>query len=85
MTDIEKELKRKKEPAKKQKFTETRKAFKRIVRSLAKKYRQPVHIVENTIRERGVSYTIQMLERAPPNPSLKERIKKALERLWSRR
>jgi len=85
MTDIEKELKRKKEPAKKQKFAETRKAFKGIVRSLAKKYRQPAYVVENTMRERGVSYTIQMLERAPPSPSLKERIRRALERLWSRR
>ena len=85
MTDIEKELKRKKEPAKKQKFTETRKAFKRIVRSLAKKYRQPAYIIENTMRERGVTYTIQMLERIPPKPSLKERIRKALGRLWSRR
>jgi hypothetical protein len=85
MTDIEKELKKRKEPAKKQKFKETRKAFKGIVRSLAKRYGQPVNVVENTIRERGVGYTLQMLERAPPNPSLKERIKRALKRLWSRR
>jgi predicted protein tyrosine phosphatase len=84
MTDIEKELKKRKEPAKKQKFVETRKAFKGIVRSLAKKYGQPDVVVENTIRERGINYTLQMLERAPPNPSLLERIKKAL-RLWSRR
>jgi hypothetical protein len=85
MTDIEKELKKRKEPAKKQKFKETRKAFKLIMRSLAKKYGQPVNVVENTIRERGISYTLQMLERTPPNPSLKERILKALKRLWSRR
>jgi hypothetical protein len=84
MTDkLAKELKRKKPEAKKQKFPKVRRAFKDVIRKLAKKYGQPVWLVENTIREKGLSYTLQALNQTPPPP--KKSILDKLKRLWSRR
>jgi len=85
MTDkLAKELKRKRPEAKKQKFPKVKKAFKDIVRKLAKKYGQPEWLVGNTIRERGLSYTLQALSQSPPPPRKKSILDK-LKRLWSRR
>jgi poly-beta-hydroxyalkanoate depolymerase len=84
MTDkLAKELKRRRPEAKKQKFPRAKKAFKDIVRKLAKKYGQPEWLVENTIREKGLSYTLQALSQSPPPP--KKSILDKLKRLWSRR
>jgi len=84
MTDkLAKELKRKRPEAKKQKFPKVKKAFKDIVKKLARKYGQPEWLVENTIRERGLSYTLQALGQSPP-PKRKSIFDK-LKRLWSRR
>ena len=84
MTDkLVKELKRKRPEAKKQKFPMVRKAFKDIVKKLARKYGQPAWLVENTIRERGLSYTLQALNQSSP-PKRKSILDK-LRRLWSRR
>ena len=83
MTDkLAKELKRKRPEAKKQKFPRVRKAFKDIVKKLARKYSQPAWLVENTIREKGLSYTLQVLQSSPPR---KESILDKLKRLWSRK
>jgi len=85
MTDkFVKELKRKRPEAKKQKFPKVKKAFKDIVRKLARKYGQPEWLVENTIREKGLSYTLQALSQSPPSPKRKSSLDK-LRRLWSRR
>lgn len=85
MTDkLAKELKRKRPEAKKQKFPRVKKAFKDIVKKLARKYGQPEWLVENTIRERGLSYTLQALNQSPPPPKKKSILDK-LKRLWSRR
>jgi hypothetical protein len=84
MTDkLARELKRRKPEAKKQKFPKVKKAFKDIIKKLAKKYDQPAWLVENTIRERGLSYTLQMLNQSPPTK--KKSILDKLKRLWSRR
>jgi poly-beta-hydroxyalkanoate depolymerase len=84
MTDkLAKELKRRRPEAKKQKFPQVKKAFKDVVRKLARKYNQPTWLVENTIREKGLSYTLQTLYRSPPPP--KRSILDRLKRLWSRR
>ncbi len=85
MTDkLVKELKRKRlEVKKQQKFPKVKKAFKDVVRKLAKKYGRPAWLVENTIRERGLSYTLQMLNQSPP-PKKKSVLDK-LRRLWSRK
>jgi len=83
MTDkLAKELKRKRPEAKKQKFPKVKKAFKDIVKKLAEKYGQPEWLVENTIRERGLSYTLQALQSSPPK---RKSIVDRLKRLWSRR
>ena len=83
MTDkLAKELKRKRPEAKKQKFPKAKKAFKDIIKKLAKKHGQPEWLVENTIRERGLSYTLQALSQSPPR---KKSILDKLKRLWSRR
>jgi poly-beta-hydroxyalkanoate depolymerase len=85
MTDkLAKELKRKRPEAKKQKFPKVKKAFKDVVKKLAKKYGQPEWLVENTIREKGLSYTLQALSQSPPPPK-KQSILDKLKRLWSRR
>lgn len=84
MTDkLAKELKRRRPEAKKQKFPKVKKAFKDIVKRLARKYGQPEWLVENTIRERGLSYTLQALSQSPPPK--KKSILDRLRRLWSRR
>jgi len=84
MTDkLAKELKKRRPEAKKQKFPKVRQAFKDIVKRLAKKYNQPAWLVENTIRERGLSYTLQVLNQSPPPK--KESVLDKLKRLWSRR
>jgi len=84
MTDkLARELKRRRPEAKKQKFPKVKKAFKDIIKKLAKKYDQPAWLVENTIRERGLSYTLQMLNQSPPTK--KRSILDKLKRLWSRR
>jgi hypothetical protein len=84
MTDkLAKELKRKRPEAKKQKFPKVRKAFKDVVRRLAKKHSQPAWLVENTIREKGLSYTLQVLSQSPP-PKRKSILDK-LKGLWPRR
>ena len=83
MTDkLAKELKRKRPEAKKQKFPHVRKAFKDIVKKLAKRHGQPEWLVENTIRERGLSYALHVLQSSPPK---KESILDMLKRLWSRK
>lgn len=85
MTDkMAKELRRRRPEAKKQKFPKVRKAFKDVVEKLAKKYGQPAWLVENTIREKGLSYTLQVLSQSPPPPKKKSILDK-LKRLWSRR
>jgi poly-beta-hydroxyalkanoate depolymerase len=84
MTDkLAKELKRRRPEAKKQKFPKVKKAFKDVVRKLAKKYGQPEWLVKNTIREKGLSYTLQMLNQSPPPK--KESILDKLKRLWFRK
>lgn len=84
MTDkLAKELKRRRPEAKKQKFPKVKKAFKDIVKRLARKYGQPEWLVGNTIRERGLSYTLQTLSQSPPPK--KKSILDRLRRLWSRR
>jgi hypothetical protein len=84
MTDkLAKELKRRRPEAKKQKFPLTRKAFKDVVRKLAKKHNQPAWLIENTIREKGLSYALQALGQSPPSP--KRSVLDRLKRLWSRR
>jgi len=84
MTDkLVKELRRRRPEAKKQRFPKTRKAFKDVVEKLAKRYDQPKWLVENTIRERGLSYTLQVLSQSPP-PKKKSILDK-LKKLWSRR
>jgi len=83
MTDkLAKELKRRRPEAKKQKFPNVRKAFKDIVKKLARRYGQPEWLVENTLREKGLSYTLQALQSSPPR---KESILDKLKRLWSRK
>jgi poly-beta-hydroxyalkanoate depolymerase len=83
MTDkLAKELKRRRPEAKKQKFPKVRKAFKDIVRKLARRYGQPEWLIQNTIREKGLSYTLQALSQSPPP---KKSILDKLKRLWSRR
>jgi len=85
MTDkLAKELKRRRPEAKKQKFPKVKKAFKDVIKKLARKYGQPEWLVENTIRERGLSYTLQALSQSPPPPR-KKSILDRLRRLWSRR
>jgi poly-beta-hydroxyalkanoate depolymerase len=84
MTDkLIRELKKRKPEAKRQKFPKVRKAFKDIIRKLARKYSQPAWLIENTIREKGLSYTLQVLSQSPP-PKRKSILDK-LKRLWSRR
>ncbi|MDT7874995.1 MAG: hypothetical protein RQ859_06355 [Pyrobaculum sp.] len=84
MTDkLAKELKRRRPEAKKQKFPKVKKAFKDVIKKLARKYGQPEWLVENTIRERGLSYTLQALSQSPPPK--KKSILDRLRRLWSRR
>ena len=84
MTDkLAKELKRRRPEAKKQKFPKVKKAFKDVIKKLARKYGQPEWLVENTIRERGLSYTLQTLSQSPPPK--KKSILDRLRRLWSRR
>ena len=84
MTDkLAKELKRRRPEAKKQKFPKVRKAFKDVVRKLAKRHGQPEWLVENTIREKGLSYALQALSQSPPPP--KRPFLDRLKRLWSRR
>jgi len=84
MTDkLAKELKRRRPEAKKQKFPKVKKAFKDVVRKLAKRHGQPTWLVENTIREKGLAYTLQVLSQSPPPP--KRSILDRLKRLWSRR
>jgi poly-beta-hydroxyalkanoate depolymerase len=83
MTDkLAKELKRMRPEAKKQKFPKVKKAFKDVIRKLAKKYGQPDWLVENTIREKGLSYTLQVLNQSPPP---KKKFLDKLKRLWPRR
>jgi len=82
MTDkLAKELRRRRPEAKKRKFPMTKKAFKDIIKQLAKKYSQPEWLVENTIREKGLSYTLQMLNQSPKKESVLDK----LRRLWSRK
>ncbi len=84
MTDkLAKELQRRRPEAKKPKFPRVKKAFKDVIRKLARKYGQPEWLVENTIREKGLSYTLQALSQSPP-PKKKSILDK-LKRLWSRR
>jgi hypothetical protein len=84
MTDkLAKELKRRRPEAKRQKFPKVRKAFKDIVRKLARRHGQPTWLIENTIREKGLSYTLQSLSQSPPPP--KRSVLDRLKRLWSRR
>ncbi len=84
MTDIVKELKRRR-PVKRQKFPKVKKAFKDIIRKLAKKYNKPEWLVENTIRERGFTYTLQALNQSQPSPPKKKSILDKLKRLWRSR
>jgi hypothetical protein len=85
MTDkLAKELKRRRPEAKKQKFPKVKKAFKDIVKKIAKKHGQPEWLVENTIREKGLSYTLQTLSQSSPPPK-KHSVLDKLKRLWSRR
>jgi len=82
MTDkLSKELRRRRPEAKKQKFPKTKKAFKDIIKKLAKKHGQPAWLVENTIREKGLSYTLQTLSQSPKKESVLDK----LRRLWSRK
>ena len=82
MTDkLSKELRRRRPEAKKQKFPMTKKAFKDIIKKLAKKHGQPGWLVENTIREKGLSYTLQTLSQSPKKESVLDK----LRRLWSRK
>jgi hypothetical protein len=84
MTDkLARELRRRRPEAKRQKFPKVKKAFKDIMRKLAKKHRQPTWLVENTIREKGLSYTLQALNQTPPPP--KRSILDRLKSLWSRK
>jgi len=86
MTDkLTKELKRRKPEAKKVKFPKVQRAFKDIIRKLAKKYNKPEWLIENTIRERGFTYTLQALDQSQPSPPKKRPILDKLKRLWSRR
>jgi hypothetical protein len=81
MTDkLVKELRRRRPEAKKQKFPKTRKAFKDIIKKLAKKHGQPAWLVENTIREKGLSYTLRVLSQYPKKESVLDKL-----RLWFRR
>jgi len=82
--DLEREIKRKKPEAKRQKFPQIRKAFKQIVRSLARKHGQPAWLVENTIREKGLAYALEALEKAPPRRRLLDRLRDRL-RAWFRK
>jgi hypothetical protein len=82
MTDkLSKELRRRRPEAKKPKFPKTKKAFKDIIKKLAKKHGQPAWLVENTIREKGLSYTLQTLSQSPKKESVLDK----LRRLWSRK
>jgi hypothetical protein len=84
MTDkLARELKRRRPEAKRQKFPEVRQAFKDVVKKLARKHGKPEWLVENTIRERGLSYTLQALSQSTPPP--KNSILDKLKRLWSRK
>jgi hypothetical protein len=86
MTDkLAKELRRRRPEAKKQKFPKVKKAFKDIVRKLAKKYNKPEWLIENTIRERGFTYTLQALDQPQPSPPKKKSILDKLKRLWRSR
>ena len=78
--DLEREIKRRRPEAKRQRFPQIRKSFKQIVRSLAKRYGQPTWLVENTIREKGLTYALEALEKAPPRRRLLDRL-----RAWFRR
>jgi hypothetical protein len=83
MTDkLVKELKRRKPTTKNPKFPNTRKTYKDIIKTIAKKYGRPKWLVENTIREMGFSYTLQTLEQSPPR---KRSIIDRLKRLWFRK
>jgi hypothetical protein len=84
MTDkLARELKRRRPEAKRQKFPKVRQAFKDVVKKLARKHGQPEWLVENTIREKGLTYTLQTLNQTPPPP--KKSILDRLKRLWSRK
>jgi poly-beta-hydroxyalkanoate depolymerase len=84
MTDkLAKELRRRRPEAKKQKFPKVRKAFKDVINKLSKRYGQPKWLIENTIREKGLSYTLQVLNQI--QPSKNESIFDKLKRLWSRK
>jgi poly-beta-hydroxyalkanoate depolymerase len=84
MTDkLAKELKKRRPEAKKTKFPKVRRAFKDVIRKLARKYGQPEWLVENTIREKGLSYTLQVLNQSPPPK--KKSVFDRLKKLWSRR
>jgi poly-beta-hydroxyalkanoate depolymerase len=86
MTDkLAKELKRRRPEAKKQKFPKVRKAFKDVIRMLAKKYNKPEWLIENTIRERGFTYTLQALNQSQLPPPKKKSILDKLKRLWRSR
>jgi len=81
MTDkLVKELRRRRPEAKKPKFPKTRKAFKDVIKKLAKKHGQPAWLVEKTMREKGPTYTLRVLSQYPKKKSVLEKL-----RLWFRR
>jgi len=81
MTDkLVKELRRRRPEAKKQRFPKTRKAFKDVIKKLAKKHGQPAWLVEKTMREKGPTYTLRVLSQYPKKESVLDKL-----RLWFRR
>jgi len=84
---IERELKRRGEDVEpeKRRLPKTRKAFERLLKSLAKKYGQPYYVVRNTVQQYGITYTLRALEVTPPRESTLSRLLKRLRGAWSRR
>jgi len=79
--NLEKELRRRRPAARRRRFPQTRKAFRQILQQLAKRHSRPRWLVENTLREKGLAYTLNALASPePPRRGLLDR----LRRLWSR-
>lgn len=45
------------------KYPKTKRAYRELVTRIAKEFGEKAHVVDNTIREKGLGYTLAVLER----------------------
>lgn len=48
------------------KYPLTKKAYTALIRAISKKYGVPQHLVDNTIRQKGLQYTLEALSQYEP-------------------